>query len=1399
MDRLFGPGMTIMRRLDVVWKLVLIAVVLTVPLAISVSAGLIETTHKITQAELEDRGLTYLRPLVRLDVDLALMHDGLMQGQAADPRSLSSFDVVVAVDAEVGREMGVHDEWSEIHSELARLGTVELAPEEAAAAVRSAMLRVQALIRAVSDASGLSLDTHLDTHYLVQALARDLPDLMWATVRVSQSRDRLAGWPEAMLRTPSAPVLDDMQQARGAGHQLLDRSRRMSDDLADAWAESPRTKTSMSSISGRLLDLSLDLGRTSAELGLPATVVEEVPGHPAPSAVSDSGRSTSSDVVVAARPLITVLDEALRGLLDLRAQALSRGRAQPLLTMLASLLVAGYLFGALLRSTSRDAQKILADINAVTGGPAPSGPQPLGRDEFARMSRAVEVTRDRLTSLLGALRYQATHDELTALGNRAFLAEKLEDALAVGGPQDQQVAVVLLDVVGFKDVNDSFGASVGDRLLRTVGARMHRAVRRRDVVARLGGDNFGILMPSVRGLEEVEEVLASVRAALADTVMLGGRRLRLEMNAGIAMGRPGTVSAVELLRNADVARYASKDAGRGATSLFEPWMHRRTTERAELSADLAHAVETGQLRLLYQPLVDLRTGRVYGAEALVRWQHPSRGVIMPDVFVPLAEATGQIGAITRWVLSEAATQARRWREEFPDTSPLSMDVNVSAAQLGDDGLVADVLSVIERTGIDPRHLVMEITESALVADLDVALSRLRQIAAIGIRIALDDFGTGYSSLSYLRQLPVSLVKIDKAFLRGAEDGQGRPAALVRSIIALGTSWASRPWPRASRTPRRRRSCGVGMPPRAGVPVLVAADRGRLHRGAAPVRCPRPLAPAQQRPARAHARGGGGRRDGGVGSGIFGGHVRGHPAAGGGRPRAPRPPADSRGAPPLRSSGAGGGRRPQPAQEQSLGQDRPPRVVQMQGLVGAVRAGVRVLHARDQHRRIGEDAMQRGDERDRPAHAHVHHPGAVPRVGKAGHGEVVDDAAALALETPARLPRLDPDPRAPRRVRRHVTFQGRLGGVRVPPGGDPHGVGDAHRRQQRVGRRGHRGHVHPRDRQGRTGPQPRGERAGAQQLDAVEHPRVGAQVGLGVVHVGVGCRFQAFDGDLPLGVPQRREQPHGCRHGVRHRPPVHARVQSVIERRDLDDAVDQAAQGRGEGGLPDPPVARVGDDDDVGRQLLPVGLEEALEGRGPDLLLALDEHRDRRSRAGSGIVQQRAQRQGVHDDARLVVGRPAPVQAFPPQRRLEGGGGPGVRVPGRLHVVVGVEQDARRPGRAGDVGEDGGRPTLDRDGAHVLDAGPAQQADDGVRAGGQDGVALRGAQLGRDARHGDQATEAFDGLGPPLAEESAQRVLPLPARSVVVVHVHAASCDRRSRPSLPPAPPPPPGGAARPPG
>ena len=671
--------------------------------------------------------------------------------------------------AELGDPLGVEDDWTRVRTVL--LAATEQPRTSPAitnysiSALQMAARSTSRLITEVADTSGLTVDGRLDGHYLTVALVTRVPALVEA---VSQAQES-----ETARRHGLSPDLE----SRIAAGILTDRMSRLTQTLDAAWRSTGGDPGGRGAPGLRALS-------TSVEVFMDALTAHE------------AGASGTLPTLSVHTLAVTVLDlaESLATDLDrlLRQRVEEAGRTSMVTLALVALaaLLAGYVFAAMYRAMTDDVRAVLSDISTVTsGGIHQTEPLP-GSDEFARMSRAVVYARDQLTALVGALRYQATHDELTALGNRTLLTEKLEEVLTVtdeAGPGPSWVGMVIIDLDGFNDVNDSFGQGIGDHLLRTVGARFHKGVRRRDVVARLGGDDFAVLLPDISGEAEAREIVSRLQETLQQPVVVGGRRLRLRVNAGIALGRPGVDGALELLRNADVAKYAAKELGKGQVAVFEPAMHARTRERAELSADLVSAVEQGELSLLYQPIVDLMSGQVHGAEALVRWQHPTRGDVSPEVFVPLAEATGLIQPIGSWVLRTAAEQLVAWRREFPDRHPLTLDVNLSAAQLTDDGLVGDILSIIDETGVDPRSLVLEITESALMADVDTALRRLGQLSAIGVRLALDDFGTGYSSLSYLLRLPVTVLKIDKSFVSGIQHRDDHSTALLRSISGLGSS------------------------------------------------------------------------------------------------------------------------------------------------------------------------------------------------------------------------------------------------------------------------------------------------------------------------------------------------------------------------------------------------------------------------------------------------------------------------------------------------------------------------------------------------------------------------------------------------------------------------------------
>jgi diguanylate cyclase (GGDEF)-like protein/PAS domain S-box-containing protein len=383
------------------------------------------------------------------------------------------------------------------------------------------------------------------------------------------------------------------------------------------------------------------------------------------------------------------------------------------------------------------------------------------------------------------LAHQAFHDPVTNLANRALFADRVQHALTRtqrGGPP---VGVMFIDLDDFKTVNDSLGHAAGDLVLQEVGRRLEDAVRPSDTVARFGGDEFAILLDAVVDSQEAADVAARILRTLEVQLEIDGKQVFPRASVGICLADPGDdpVDAEELLRNADVAMYMAKGDSKGSYRVFEPAMHERVLERLELRAELQRAIELEQLQVHYQPVIRLNERASYGVEALLRWVHPTRGMIPPLQFIPLAEETGLIIPIGRWVLREACRQGVRLHRRFPLPVPLTMSVNLSARQLQSDTIVSDVQEALQSSGLPPSTLVLEITETAMMDDTDIAVRRLHELKAIGVRLAMDDFGTGYSSLSYLSRFPVDILKMDRSFLSSKKDDPGLAAA----IIALGNS------------------------------------------------------------------------------------------------------------------------------------------------------------------------------------------------------------------------------------------------------------------------------------------------------------------------------------------------------------------------------------------------------------------------------------------------------------------------------------------------------------------------------------------------------------------------------------------------------------------------------------
>jgi diguanylate cyclase (GGDEF)-like protein len=383
-----------------------------------------------------------------------------------------------------------------------------------------------------------------------------------------------------------------------------------------------------------------------------------------------------------------------------------------------------------------------------------------------------------------ALAHRAYHDPLTDLGNRALFSDSLSSAL--GAERLRPLAVVLLDLDDFKKANDTLGYLGGDQLLCRVAERLSACLGPGDVAARFGGDEFAVLLEDVPSADEALRTGERLRLALSGPIAFGERTVNVKASMGVAVAQPGAASADEVLRNADVAMYIAKGQGKGCARLFEPAMHTALLERLELEAQLEVAVERAQLDLQYQPIVSLATGRVSGFEALVRWNHPERGELPPEAFMPIAEETGLVVAIDRWVLLKACCQGRAWQRAYPADEPLIVGVNLSARQLEEDDAVELVELALEVSGLPPEHLVIEITERFLLRNESLGIKTLEALRALGVRLAIDDFGTGYSSLAYLRHLPIDVLKIDRSFI----DGLGRSeedTALVQAILRLARS------------------------------------------------------------------------------------------------------------------------------------------------------------------------------------------------------------------------------------------------------------------------------------------------------------------------------------------------------------------------------------------------------------------------------------------------------------------------------------------------------------------------------------------------------------------------------------------------------------------------------------
>lgn len=401
-----------------------------------------------------------------------------------------------------------------------------------------------------------------------------------------------------------------------------------------------------------------------------------------------------------------------------------------------------------------------------------------GGDTLQRLEDRVQRFSEEVIAEASALEYQALHDSLTSLPNRALLLERLETALQHSREHAVPVALFIMDLNHFKEVNDTLGHQVGDRLLQQVGRRLMSVLRRGDTVARLGGDEFALLLPGATGM--YSRVLCSkILEIMEQPVKVDDLRLRVGISIGVAQCPEHGDDASLLMRYADIAMYEAKRRHKGF-AFHAPGNNAQAVTRLGLSGELADAIVNDQLTLEYQPMVDVKTGRIFCAEALVRWRHPQHGLIPPEEFIPSAEQSGAIRPLTLWVIDQALAQVKLWSQAGLQ---IHISINLSVRSLQDRRLPGQVQQLVGRHSVDPAHVILEITESAIMSDPMTARRVMRRLSNMGFQLSIDDFGTGYSSLAYLKQLPVDEIKIDKSFVSQMDQDEN-DAVIVRATIDL---------------------------------------------------------------------------------------------------------------------------------------------------------------------------------------------------------------------------------------------------------------------------------------------------------------------------------------------------------------------------------------------------------------------------------------------------------------------------------------------------------------------------------------------------------------------------------------------------------------------------------------
>jgi diguanylate cyclase (GGDEF)-like protein len=768
---LFRPAAALLGRLRYAQKFMVVGLVLLIPLGVTAGAYIDLQRGQMVFSEKERLGVELMAPLIGLtDQAVRARHLAVTGGADATVDLLAEAVRIDAVQRRVSRELDIGPAWR-----VARSMLLDAWHGTGSAAVRYERYNVAidgllAFIVLVGDESNLTLDPDLDTYYLMDTLQFRLPVVLDMAGR---SVDRAV-----LARTDSGEMDTDVYIDLGLENGVLSSTRTVISRAARTIADNTADPQVRRATRGRFAALDhaladLDEVLTAAVKGRQAAAVPE---------------NAADEVRRAAAQFAAESADGLDRLLRTRIDRFSvRSHQVGIGTALAALL-AVYLFVGFYLSVARPIRRIVGTLHAVAGGDLGRRVSVDTHDELSFVARALNDTVAKTEGATHRLAVQATHDTLTGLPNRALAMDRLQQALSRTARTGRLMAVFFVDLDGFKIINDSLGHAAGDDVLCEAGSRLTGMVRASDTVARFAGDEFVVISEELGGVDAALALGERIVEALSGPITTTGSGAEREVGIGASVGIALTDGSTsydpdQLLCDADVAMYRAKQRGRGRVEVFDDVLRVALESQLEVQDDLRRALDSGELRVHYQPIVDTRAGRIIGFEALVRWQHPTRGLLSAADFIGVAEESGLVVPLGAYVLHEACRQAARWRATRPGGDDLHIAINVSGPQFGHPSFVPAVAAALADTGLDADALWLEITETSIMADAGAAQQTLDAIRALGVHLAIDDFGTGYSSLAYLRRFPVSVLKIDRSFVAGL--GRDREdEAIVSMIVSL---------------------------------------------------------------------------------------------------------------------------------------------------------------------------------------------------------------------------------------------------------------------------------------------------------------------------------------------------------------------------------------------------------------------------------------------------------------------------------------------------------------------------------------------------------------------------------------------------------------------------------------